>query len=264
MQIGDFTGHLLQRVSQANNLMRLNKFLAQAGVASRRRSEWLISAGEVTINGVMAESPAVQVQPEDEVRVSGEQVYASEQVRLWRYYKPVGLLCTNYDAQDRPIIFEYLPESLGRVVTVGRLDMNSEGLLLLSNHGAFAGWLEHPAQGLERTYRVRIRGVLSDNALHEMQDGVCIDEVQYRPAEVVCEHVQRSNSWIRMTLREGKNREIRRICEHFGHEVSRLIRVSYAGISLESLETGGVEEVQGDAIEELVARFHAQNTAKNG
>ncbi len=222
---------------------RLNKYLASCGVASRRGAEALIAEGRVLVNGSVADSPGVQIADHDAVSVDGEVVSPHVAVQLWRYYKPAGLVCTHADEQGRPTVFDALPAELGRVISVGRLDLNSEGLLLLTNSGELARSLEHPDSGHARIYRVRVRGTPSEEALSAMRAGVTIDGIRYRPIEIEHEKAGRSNSWWRVTLREGKNREIRRLFEHFGHPVSRLIRIAYAGITLEGLQPGGVELV---------------------
>lgn len=223
--------------------MRLNKYLAACGLASRRGAETLIDSGRISVNGEVVASPAISVSAEDAVCCDGKEVHPATQARLWRYYKPVGLVCTHRYGQGRPTVFDALPATLGRVMSVGRLDLNSEGLLLLTNSGELARTLEHPATGAERSYRVRIRGRLAGHALEQIREGVTIDGMAYQPVAVEEEKAGQSNSWLRMTLHEGKNREIRRICEHFGHPVNRLIRTGYGEVTLEGMQPGEVTEV---------------------
>jgi 23S rRNA pseudouridine2605 synthase len=225
--------------------IRLNKTLADAGVASRRGAEILIAQGRVQVNGVVADTPALQISADDMVTVDGQAIARAEKVRLWRYYKPVGLVCTHSDPEGRPTVFSALPEHLGRVISVGRLDVTSEGLLLLTNSGDLARQMELPASGLKRTYRVRVFGKPTEGTLKAIRAGVTIDGVEYRPAEVVTEGKGENTSrnvWLTMSLTEGKNREIRRIFEYFGHPVSRLIRVSYGQYQLGDMAVGEVRE----------------------
>jgi 23S rRNA pseudouridine2605 synthase len=225
--------------------VRLNKTLADAGVASRRGAETLIAEGRVQVNGVVAETPALQIGAEDVVTVDGHAIARAEKVRLWRYYKPIGLVCTHSDPEGRPTVFEALPPSLGRVISVGRLDVTSEGLLLLTNSGDLARQMELPCNGLKRTYRVRVFGKPTEGTLKAIRAGVTIDGVEYRSAEVALEGKGGNtprNVWLTMSLTEGKNREIRRIFEYFGHPVSRLIRITYGDYQLGNLAVGEVQE----------------------
>jgi 23S rRNA pseudouridine2605 synthase len=224
--------------------VRLNKTLADAGVASRRGAEALIADGRVCVNGVVASTPALQISAEDVVTVDGQPISRQSAVRLWRYYKPVGLVCTHRDPEGRQTVFSALPKELGRVISVGRLDVASEGLLLLTNSGDLARKMELPTNGLKRTYRVRVYGAPSAATLNAIRAGVTIDGVAYRPAEVMLEGKGDAgrNVWLRMSLTEGKNREIRRIFEHFGHPVSRLIRVGYGEYVLGDMAVSEVRE----------------------
>ena len=235
--------------------VRLNKFLAECGVASRRGAETFIAEGRVQVNGTIATTPAVQIHETDTVTFDGRPVTQKETVRLWRYYKPVGLVCTHHDPEGRPTVFDSLPQKIGRVISVGRLDVASEGLLLLTNNGEMARLLELPSTGLKRTYRVRVFGIPSTDTLQQMRSGVTIEGISYRPAEVDLEEGRMArNCWLRMSIREGKNREIRRMFEHFGHPVNRLIRLSYGEFTLDNLKPGEVK-LESDADKRLAALF---------
>lgn len=222
---------------------RIAKFLARAGVASRRESERLIEAGRVTLNGAIVSHPATPVGGDDVLAVDGKTIAAPERTRLWRYHKPAGLVTTARDPQGRPTVFGNLPKFLPRLISVGRLDINTEGLLLLTNDGELARYLEHPAQGLSRTYRIRAYGKADQSLIDKLSKGLTIDGIRYRPVQMTIDSRRGGNCWITMTLREGKNREIRRLLEHFGLRVTRLIRTGYGPFQLGRLTRGAVEEV---------------------
>ncbi len=222
---------------------RIAKWLARAGVASRRDAEKLLEAGRVRLNGTVLSHPASFVQPGDIVQVDGAIVGGPEGTRLWRYHKPDGLVTTHRDPEGRPTVFERLPPHLPRVVSVGRLDLTSEGLLLLTNDGALARRLELPATGWLRRYRVRVNGRPDERALAGLARGITIAGVRYGPIEAGLDAVKGDNAWLTVSLREGRNREVRRIMEHLGLRVSRLIRVAYGPFQLGTLTRGAVEEV---------------------
>ncbi|MCX8501842.1 MAG: pseudouridine synthase [Alphaproteobacteria bacterium] len=222
---------------------RIAKRLARAGVASRRDAERMIAAGRVTVDGAVITSPAINVTDAAEVSVDGRPLLEPEPSRLWRYHKPRGLLTTHRDPEGRPTIFEHLPAGLPRVISVGRLDINSEGLLLLTNDGELARRLELPATGWLRRYRVRIHGALSDEQIADLGRGIEIGGVHYGAIEATIDRSQGTNSWLTLGLREGKNREIRRVIEHLGGQVTRLIRISYGPFQLGMLPPSAVEEV---------------------
>ena len=223
---------------------RIAKMLSRAGVASRREAERLIEAGEVKVNGKIITSPALNVTSKDKVTVSGQPVAEKQPVRLWLYYKPDGLVTSNADEKGRDTVFDHLPEDLPRVMTVGRLDLNSEGLLLLTNDGGLKRRLELPSTGWLRKYRVRIHGNPTDPDFEPLRKGIEVEGERFQPMQVVLDRIQGANAWVTVGLREGKNREIRRAMAAIGLTVNRLIRISYGPFRLNELEPGQVEEVR--------------------
>ena len=223
---------------------RLAKRMASAGLCSRRDAEKWIEAGRVMINGKLHTSPAHNVTADDEITVDGKALPKSEIPRLWRYYKPRGLIVSHRDEQGRESIFDTLPPDMPRVVSVGRLDLDSEGLILLTTSGDLSRHLELPTTGWSRKYRVRVQGRVDASLLAGLADGVTIDGVRYQGIKASLDRQGTSNAWLTMVLKEGKNREIRRVIEHLGYRVSRLIRVSYGPFSLNALEDGDIEEVR--------------------
>lgn len=229
---------------------RIAKWLARAGVASRRDAEKLLADGVVQVNGARIDHPATFVQPDDVVQVRGKVVDAPDRPRLWRYHKPEGLVTTHKDPEGRPTVFAALPPGLPRVVSVGRLDLGSEGLLLLTNDGALARRLELPANGWIRRYRARAWGPVDSAALARLSQGVTVEGVRYGPIEAQLEVRKGENVWLSMALREGRNREVRRVLAHLGLQVSRLIRVAYGPFQLGVLARGAVDEVPGKVLRE--------------
>lgn len=223
---------------------RIAKVLSRAGIASRREAERLIEIGEVTVNGKVITSPALNVMDADKITVGGKPVKAAEPARLWLYYKPEGLVTSEADEKGRQTVFETLPPELPRVMSVGRLDLNSEGLLLLTNDGELKRRLELPSTGWLRKYRVRINGNPSDPDLEPLRKGLVVDGERFQPMSVVLDRIQGANAWLTIGLREGKNREIRRALNALDLYVNRLIRISYGPFRLGDLEPGGVEEVK--------------------
>jgi 23S rRNA pseudouridine2605 synthase len=228
----------------AGEPVRIAKALARAGLCSRREAERWIGQGRVSVNGEVLASPARDVSARDRIEVDGQALPANEPPRLWRYHKPKGLVTTHKDPQGRKTVFETLPEHLPRVVSVGRLDVNTEGLLLLTNDGALARHLELPATGWMRRYRVRAHGTITQEALDKLKAGIELGGVRYGPIEATLDKVQGSNVWLNIGLREGKNREVRTILEHLGLTVNRLIRISFGPFQLLELQAGGVEAVR--------------------
>ena len=222
---------------------RIAKVIARAGLASRREAEEWIAAGRVAVNGAVIDSPALNVTATDRISVDGAALPGRERTRLFLYHKPRGLLTTRVDPRGRPTIFEKLPPNLPRLISVGRLDFNTEGLLLLTNDGALARVLELPATGWLRRYRVRAHGAVNQAQLDQLRKGVTISGIRYGAIEADLERVQSSNLWLGFAIREGKNREVRNVLGHLGLTVTRLIRVSFGPFQLAELEPGAVEEV---------------------
>jgi 23S rRNA pseudouridine2605 synthase len=226
---------------------RVAKVLARAGVASRREIERLIAAGKVALNGEVLTSPAVKVGSSDALTIDGQAVGAAEPTRLFRYHKPSGLMTTHRDPKGRATVFERLPPGLPRLISVGRLDLTSEGLLLLTNDGGLARALELPSSGLKRRYRARAFGRIDQARLDRLKEGLTVEGVQYGPIEATLDKVRESergaNVWITLVLAEGKNREVRRVLEALGLKVNRLIRLAYGPFALGALAPGAVEEV---------------------
>ena len=231
---------------------RIAKWLARAGVASRRDAEALIASGRVRLNNAPVTHPATFVTAGDLVQVDGALVDEPERTRLWRYHKPPGLVTTHRDPQGRATVFEKLREQLPRVVSIGRLDLNSEGLLLLTNDGALARRLELPETGWLRRYRVRVHGVPDPAALAALARGVTVDGVRYGPIDAGLDARKGDNAWLTVSLREGRNREVRRVMAHLGLAVTRLIRVAYGPFQLGSLPRGGIEEIPARVLRDQV------------
>jgi 23S rRNA pseudouridine2605 synthase len=224
--------------------MRIAKAMARAGLCSRRDAERWIEAGRVSVNGEVLKSPARDVGPSDRILVDGKPLPAAEPARLWRYHKPRGLVTTHRDPQGRPTVFEKLPPGMPRVVSIGRLDFNTEGLLLLTNDGALARHLELPATGWLRRYRVRAHGRVTQADLDRLKDGIEIEGVRYGPIDAMLDKEQGANVWLTIGLREGKNREVRKILSTLNLDVNRLIRISFGPFQLLDLEPGAVEPVR--------------------
>ena len=223
---------------------RIAKVIARDGIASRREAEKLIETGRVTVNGEVITRAALNVTPADKVVVNGKALDAPEPARLWLYHKPTGLVTTTRDEQGRATIYDDLPEELPRVMSVGRLDLNSEGLLLLTNDGAVKRQLELPSTGWLRKYRVRVNGRVTEPQLEPLRQGIKADGEDFQPMIVTLDRQQGANAWLTVGLREGKNREIRRAMEAVGLTVNRLIRTSYGPFQLGQLKPGEVEEVR--------------------
>jgi 23S rRNA pseudouridine2605 synthase len=222
---------------------RIAKVLARAGVASRREVERMIAEGRVALDGAPVEKPQTLVLDTKGITVDGKPVKDREPSRLWRYNKPRGLVTTNRDPEGRKTVFDALPGKLPRVLSVGRLDINSEGLLILTNDGALARWMELPKTGWKRRYRVRVHGNVDEARLKALSKGITVEGVTYGPIEARLERQQGSNAWLEMGLREGKNREVRKVLEAMGLKVTRLIRTAYGPMELGSLAGGEVDEM---------------------
>jgi 23S rRNA pseudouridine2605 synthase len=234
---------------------RIAKFIAASGLCSRRDAEKLILEGKVNVNGSFLDTPAFLVDGTENITVDGKPLNAKTAPRIWLYYKPRGLVVTHKDPQERPTIFQRLPKSLPRVISVGRLDLDSEGILLLTNDGSVARHLESPATGWKRKYKVRIYGHVTQDKLDELKRGIVVDGMRYKSIDAVLERQQGGNAWVLMTLTEGKNREIRNIAQHFGWIVNRLIRLSFGPFSLKELESGDVKEVPASVVKDQLGNL---------
>ena len=234
---------------------RIAKVMARAGLCSRRDAEKWILDGRVQVNGEFIFSPALNVTSDDKILVDGEPLADPDAVRVWLYHKPRGLITTARDPQGRPTVFENLPKTMPRVISVGRLDLESEGLLLLTNSGELAKYLMAPSSNIERIYRVRVEGKPTQKQLDGLLKGITVKDVNYAPCKAVIESVQGNNTWVIMTLTEGKNREIRRIMTHLGHPVNRLIRTEYGPFKLGDLKAWAVEEIPQKSLPKLLPEF---------
>jgi len=234
---------------------RLAKVMARAGLCSRRDAERWIADGRVVLNGDKVTTPATLVVKGDRVLVDGKPLPSAENTRLWRYHKPTGLVTAARDPQDRPTVFSQLPENLPRVISVGRLDLNSQGLLLLTNDGGLARHLELPSTGWPRRYRVRAHGRIDQKRLDTLARGITIDGVRYGPVQAKLDKEQGSNIWLTITLHEGKYREIRKVLEALDLTVNRLIRVAYGPFQLGNLELGAVEEVKQAVLRDQLGKL---------
>lgn len=242
---------------------RIAKVIARAGICSRREAEVYIADGRVKVNGVLLESPAFTVTKSDIIEVDNVRLSAAEPPRLWRYHKPRGLVVSNKDEKGRDTIFTKLPESLPRVISIGRLDIDSEGLLLLTNDGELARHLELPATGWTRKYRVRVYGRVEEAKLEEIAEGVNIDGVQYGPVLARLDTQKNSNAWLTIAIKEGRNREVRNIMEYLGYPVTRLLRLSYGPFLLGKLEAGQVEEVKPSVLAQQLGLASDASDAKD-
>ena len=243
---------------------RIAKRIARAGIASRRDAEAMIAAGKVRMNGAPVTTPATLVTPTDRIEVDGAALPEAEPMRLWRYHKPAGLVTSARDEKGRRTVFEALPPEMPRVLSIGRLDMASEGLLLLTNDGALKRRLELPATGWLRKYRVRVHGRPDEAALLPLRKGIEVDGLRYQPMEVTLDRQQGANAWATVGIREGKNREIRRAFEALGFSVNRLIRVSYGPFQLLDLQAGAVEEVRAKVLRDQLGGLLDRPGAPSG
>jgi len=233
---------------------RIAKFLARAGIASRREAEKLIEQGIVTVDGKTLTTPAVKVTEDMDIRVDGQRVGNKAPVRLWRYHKPDGLVTTHNDPQGRTTVFDTLVGRLPRVISIGRLDLTTEGLLLLTNDGGLARRLELPSTGWTRRYRVRAYGRVRQSDLDKLKDGVNVEGIEYGPVRANLDSQQGGNVWLTISINEGKNREIRQICRHLDLHVNRLIRTAYGPFQLGKLPKTGIEEISGKQMKEQLGK----------
>ena len=240
---------------------RIAKILSRAGIASRRVAERMIEAGRVSVNGAQITSPALNVTDADDITVDGKPLTAPEPPRLWLFHKPTGLVSTDHDEKGRETIYSALPEDMPRVMSVGRLDLNSEGLLLLTNDGGIKRKLELPATGWLRRYRVRVNGRPTDSVLDPLRQGVTVEGEAFQPMTVTLDRQQGANAWLTIGLREGRNREIRRALAEIGLTVNRLIRVSYGPFQLGELKPGAVEEVRRRILRDQLGLDAGQDSA---
>ncbi len=241
---------------------RVAKVLARAGLCSRREAERWVAAGRVRVNGAVITSPVVNITGFDTVLVDSKPIPGIERSRLWRYHKPPGLVTTNRDPEGRATIFERLPRELPRVITVGRLDITSEGLLLLTNDGELARKLELPETHWVRRYRVRVYGHVNEERLSQLKKGITIDGLHYSPIQAKLESQKRFNSWLDIRLREGKNREIRRVMGYLGLKVTRLIRTAYGPFQLGNMNRGQVIEINGKVVREQISGLRQAQSFK--
>jgi 23S rRNA pseudouridine2605 synthase len=240
--------------STADRGERIAKWLARAGVASRRDAEKMLSEGRIKLNGKLLDHPASFVTPGDVVQVNGKVIDGPARTRLFRYHKPEGLMTTHKDPEGRPTVFEKLPPGLPRLISIGRLDLNSEGLLLLTNDGALARLLERPETGWLRRYRVRVNGYVDEKALAALSYGVTVEGERYGPIDAGLDSRKGDNAWLSVGLREGRNREVRRVMAHLNLQTSRLIRIAYGPFQLGLLPRGSVEEVPAKILREQLPK----------
>lgn len=241
---------------QAKESIRIAKFMAECGVASRRKSEELILQGKVRVNGKVISDMATKVSDSDRIEVFGKEIHRNRAIRAWIFHKPKGVLTTSFDPQSRKIIYDILPKKYKNLISVGRLDYNTEGLLILTNNGDFSRKLELPSSKITRVYRVRVFGLLTNQMISQIEQGIEINGMRYQPCQIIIEDYwqqdRAKNFWLKIILTEGKNREIRNIFEHFSLKVSRLVRISYGPFHLEGLMLGETFEIPAAALETLI------------
>ena len=244
------------KLTKSNETERIAKKLSRAGVCSRREAERWIVEGRIKVNNVILSTPATNVSEKDKILVDNIPLPKPSLTKIWRFHKPKGCLVTENDPKGRKTIFQILPKSLPRVISVGRLDYDSEGLLLLTNDGAISRKLELPSTGWLRKYKVRVHGIVDKSALLKIKDGIKLDNFKTGPIEASLEIQKGTNAWILIGIREGKNREIRRIMDHLGYPVNRLIRLSYGPFQLGNLKSGEVLEINKNVIKNQLGLMH--------
>ena len=235
-----------------NNNQRLSKKIARSGFSSRREAEKYIESGRVKVNGIIIKELSFQVGINDQIHIDGRRINKEGKTRLWKFHKPKGLITSHKDEKSRQTIFQILPKNLPRLITVGRLDLNSEGLLLLTNDGDLKRKLELPSSEIVRSYRVRAKGVANENKLSSLRQGITVDGIRYRPMELNIIRQNTSNVWLSVRLMEGKNREIRLSFQAIGLQVNKLIRTSFGPITLGKLDKGQIEEVELDGFSAIL------------
>ena len=244
------------KLTKSNETERIAKKLSRAGVCSRREAERWIADGRIKVNNVILSTPATNVSEKDKILVDNIPLPKPSLSKIWRFHKPKGCLVTENDPKGRKTIFQILPKSLPRVISVGRLDYDSEGLLLLTNDGAISRKLELPSTGWLRKYKVRVHGIVDKSALLKIKDGIKLDNFKTGPIEASLEIQKGTNAWILIGIREGKNREVRRIMDHLGYPVNRLIRLSYGPFQLGNLKSGEVLEINKNVIKNQLGLMH--------
>ena len=250
-------------VSEKKDKERIAKVIARAGLASRRGAEKLISEGRVKVNGETILSPALNLSSSDRVLVDNKVLPSAQTTRLWRYNKPVGLVTSEKDEKNRKVVFDNLPKNLPRVMSIGRLDLNSEGLLLLTNDGDLKRKLELPSTGWSRKYRVRINGKPSEENLEPLRSGITLNGEEFKPMTILIDRQQGANAWLTITLKEGRNREIRRALNEIGFKVSRLIRISYGPFKLDQLKSNEVEEIKRGVLRDQLTNIFDLRVEEN-
>ena len=241
--------------SKVNPGDRIAKILSRRGICSRREAEKLILQGKVRVNGTLISSPALNLQETDLITVNGKTVGQEQQTRLWRYHKPLDLVTSTKDEKGRITVFEALPDDMPKVMSIGRLDINSEGLLLLTNDGQLKRNLELPSTGWVRKYRVRVRGRPTEEAVNPLKSGIKVGREHFKPMDINIDKQQGANAWLSIGIREGKNREIRRALEHVGFSVNRLIRIGYGPFRLLDLKPGEVVEIKRQVIKDQIGKL---------